>query len=901
MADAARSPGAMSASNVAGLEVIDPSGARQRRIRRNLQRLLLPIAGVTLVIASLVGIGLHTYSLVHASSERLTHDLLAATQTTVAQEVASYLEPVTQGSGIAHDMLQHAALSDKSDPFTLFAGAVLRQTPQVQAFYLANSDGDFELLQRHGDGGVEQVIVSARGGTRRRTTLDTDADGHPTDQPETAPSDYDPRKSLFYTAPLKSKIGWWSDPHIFTPTGQPIVTASVAYATRDERDHVLAVNISLRQLSAFLSTLHIGINGRAVIVRRDGRIIASPALAKLSGAAAVTATLDPAGARGPETPLTRAFEVFRVQGFGPHSFAIGGKPYISIAAKLPAGAADWALLVVVPARDFATFTTNNSRSLLAWSLVTVGLAAILAGFLVYQGRRSDRLLLAIAARDERGIADRRSLRALLDDPSLLDPAAEVPALTEQLCALAAADRAGIWRLGADGTLRCEDLFDRTDNGHLAGLELPPEEAGEGDARAGLADAVRSAADQDEMLDIHDPARDPRTARFHRLHLRGANVHSLMILPVETEGSLFGAIILENARRTTEARPALELVAGIAALRLRQAVVPVARGGSDDERISMSEPAIPSGTSLFVSAAADPGSGGTVAQGSFPSVAVMVAAFGGVGGGVMQRDGEVRDTIALVSQITIGMIEIARRHELFLVRIAGHRLLAASGCTEVPDPEAPVRLAAAALALRDLVTNVLANADIDPVFQIGIDVGRALGAVVGAGETGVFNLWGEAITGAERMAQSNHLPGAIQVTETAQGLLRERFLFRSRGYFYDPAGWCATHLLAGGPAMTQARSDTRHRRSRLHLLATIGRTTRVTLRFLLAMVGGGYGVLREAIRPSSWRRTTRAEFRPHAEPGRRRRRAEHAGGSSACGTGGDQPGLLLARHRRPDPQ
>ena len=61
-------------------------------------------------------------------------------------------------------------------------------------------------------------------------------------------------------------------------------------------------------------------------------------------------------------------------------------------------------------------------------------------------------------------------------------------------------------------------------------------------------------------------------------------------------------------------------------------------------------------------------------------------------------------------------------------------------------------------------------------------------------------------------------------------------------------------------MSASGSDHRHRRPRLHVLAATGRTTRVTLRFLLAMVGSGYGVLREAIRPSSWRRTTRAEFR-----------------------------------------
>ena len=171
-----------------------------------------------MVIASLVGIGLHTYSLVHASSLRLTHDLLVATQTTVAGEVASYLEPVTAGSGIAHDMLQHSALRDKTDPFTLFAGALLRQTPQVQAFYLANSDGDFELIQRHGQGGLEQVIVTAQSGTRMRTTLDTDVDGRG-DGPGSAGSER--------LRPAKKQLLHGSDP------GQDNLVVRAAYLQAD--------------------------------------------------------------------------------------------------------------------------------------------------------------------------------------------------------------------------------------------------------------------------------------------------------------------------------------------------------------------------------------------------------------------------------------------------------------------------------------------------------------------------------------------------------------------------------------------------------------------------------------------------------------------------------------------
>ncbi len=43
------------------------------------------------------------------------------------------------------------------------------------------------------------------------------------------------------------------------------------------------------------------------------------------------------------------------------------------------------------------------------------------------------------------------------------------------------------------------------------------------------------------------------------------------------------------------------------------------------------------------------------------------------------------------------------------------------------------------------------------------------------------------------------------------------------------------------------------------LAVLGRFTRAQPRFFLLMVGGGWGVFCEAVRPSSWRRTVRIEF------------------------------------------
>ncbi len=67
-------------------EVIDPTCLRQRHTQQKLRRVLLPVLGVSLVIASMAAIGIHTYRIVDAGSLRLSRDLLVATQKEVAQE-----------------------------------------------------------------------------------------------------------------------------------------------------------------------------------------------------------------------------------------------------------------------------------------------------------------------------------------------------------------------------------------------------------------------------------------------------------------------------------------------------------------------------------------------------------------------------------------------------------------------------------------------------------------------------------------------------------------------------------------------------------------------------------------------------------------------------------------------
>jgi adenylate cyclase len=103
----------------------------------------------------------------------------------------------------------------------------------------------------------------------------------------------------------------------------------------------------------------------------------------------------------------------------------------------------------------------------------------------------------------------------------------------------------------------------------------------------------------------------------------------------------------------------------------------------------------------------------------------------------------------------------------------------------------------ALEVTERCAGLFAALDRGNAFQIGIDLGTVSGSGVGVGRGGrVFNIWGEAVRGAETMAASAPA-GGVQVTEAVQARLGSSFVFRPRGRFWVPgAGERATFLLIG---------------------------------------------------------------------------------------------------------
>lgn len=767
-------------------EIVDPAEAHSDQVRRFLLHVGVPIFGVVLVVAVIAGIGLHSYRSIRSGALALTHDLLISQQNYIAQEVGDYLGPATAGTVIARDMLEHGSQAATIKIFNSYGGSILRHVPQVHSFYLADSQGHFDLIERDPQGkGLETTQLTGEGAGTQFVHQFQDAKGAPLRSESNPSNNYDPRIREWFRGATETGKLYWSAPYLITQTGQMIITASIAYQGQDGRTFVFAVNLSMKELTNFLDSLQIGKSGHALIVDQDGHLLAGRHMLDV----AKQAHWDPAKmVIDPQTypVLAQAFDAYRVEGYGPHAVRKGNRNFVTMAAAMPSTAKKWVLILVAPESDFANFAMVDGRQNLMFSLLIVALAGLLGALLFRQGRRTDRVSAELEGL--RAVSGREShmLQAVASYPGLFDPGDEALTLTRSLAVMASARRASIWRLMHDGaTLLCVDSYDARHDAHSGGFEL---------SRTDLQSFFDLVA-HGEAITVSDAGADERTVTFHRLFMRAFGSRSLFLVPVQGASGPVGMVILEDATRAGLVSHFVAMIAGIVAARFAaQHYSAVAAAASELAAPAAQEAEHSLGDGFLIPpGSTQPDGQGGVVEGLFPAVAVMVITFADI---ITSSRADPARIIALVEALAVQLQAVARQYGLYSIKMLGHRLVCVAGCTHTPDPGAAERMANAALVMREASLSILSRADLDPVFRMGIDVGPVFGGLLGE-EPKVFNLWGDAIGMAETMAQGAPDVGTIQVSEEVYQILRGRFLFRERGRFFVPhAGMTRTYVLAG---------------------------------------------------------------------------------------------------------
>jgi class 3 adenylate cyclase len=758
----------------------DPLDIKRRR-RRAVMRIGVPIAGLILVIAAILGIALYADQANRKGALALSNDVLTALDGRIRQQVLAFLEPGARALRIIRDMTKDGAFDDRRPVAESLSAAALNQVGQIANVNFADSNGNFMMVRRAGGNKIDIKEIDNTPGARRVTWIHRDDQGRELSRDEDPKDDYDPRTRPWYDGAKTTDAVFWTGLYIFFTDRKPGLTAAARYIAPDGRLYVFGVDIELQELSRFLASLKIGRHGRALLMDGDGHLIAYPDQERMQHL--IGDDLAPAKVDELNDPvLTAAYDRFRVEGRGRRVIAVDQETYITTTTPLPGAGRDWWLLMTVPESDFIGFVANNNRTALLMSLGIVFLAAVLAILLVYQGLRADRAARLLLDRSRAINRQSAAYSNLAEQADLFVGEQDQlpPVFTETLADMTKARRISIWQLlQKSQAIRCLDSFERDSQGHVAGLELHNDELPQ------FLDAIRGG----EEINVSDAATDRRTAQFHRTLMHPLGSRGLLMVPMRSQGTISGVICVEDAAQIDGTREFVRTVASMLALRL----VGAQEATAPREAVSTatSRPAGISERSFSVDLAARALDTPALAATVYSNSAVMVLRLPDQ---AALANRAAADGPALADTIACTLQSMAEQHAIPYLKLVGDEAVAAAGFDQ-EDQTAMTRIASMAVAMRDRCSALLEDADLAADFRIGIDCGLAIGSTVGR-EPRLFNLWGEAVRTADMMANSA-IPSTIQVTEAAYQRLQQDFLFRPRGSFYLPyIGEARTFVLAG---------------------------------------------------------------------------------------------------------
>src|SRR5262249_51426573 len=155
------------------------------------------------------------------------------------------------------DIAMSTPQADRRTAAERFGMSVLREVPQIAAFYVGDDAGDFAMVRRNGDG-VEMKQIVNDSGRRTVTFIERNAAGEEMSRREDPTDTYDPRTRPWFKGARNSDDVFWTGAYIFFSDHKPGVTVSIRTPHLDVVDVVngnvvFGVDVTLEELSRFLS------------------------------------------------------------------------------------------------------------------------------------------------------------------------------------------------------------------------------------------------------------------------------------------------------------------------------------------------------------------------------------------------------------------------------------------------------------------------------------------------------------------------------------------------------------------------------------------------------------------------------------------------------------------------
>ncbi|MGB3402634.1 MAG: SpoIIE family protein phosphatase [Microcoleaceae cyanobacterium] len=322
--------------------------------------------------------------------------------TQLSQEISDRIEERFQSfAEVAHIFLQMNLAAIESgnldlNDFNQLQSYFWNQTQisdRITTLYYGDEAGNF-LLVKNEDPPLFYVQDELTGFQREIYQLD--AEGNILELLRI--NEYNARQRPWYQAAVAEGQPTWSDVYLFAASPiLGITPATPIYQDNGELQGVLAIDLTLEQLSDFLQALRISESGLAFIIERNGNIVASsvnePPFIQIGD------KQQRAKAINSQNSLIQSTAQFLLEEFGSYkqvnqfrqlSFEIdqsvsennqvSGRQIVTVKPLQDGRGLDWLMVIVIPESDFMEQINQNSRNTIILCLVAL-LIAIITGIL----------------------------------------------------------------------------------------------------------------------------------------------------------------------------------------------------------------------------------------------------------------------------------------------------------------------------------------------------------------------------------------------------------------------------------------------------------------------------------------------------------------------------------------
>ena len=349
----------------------------------------------TVLVLALVGLQLAAVATILFSSYVTSQGVLLGHARSLMADVAeetiehsvNFLEPAEAAADLTQRLAERDVVS-KDDPRALeqYLFEQLRSFPQFAGIFYGGRDGSFVYVKH--DSSLEKAsyrtkIIAFPDGERRVDLLWRDDAFHAVASETDAQDRFDPRQRPWYRDAAERSAVAWTEPYIFFTSNNPGITVAAPIYTRGgELQGVIGVDIEIVEISSFLSGLKIGERGSALILNRNGDVIAHPEASKIktakndgSGELRFThiTEIDDSVARAAFGSLGREASELTTGEPISTSFEHTGEVYHAVFAPLSGKQRTWTVAIYVPEDDFLGTIKENRRD-------NILIAVLIAGF-----------------------------------------------------------------------------------------------------------------------------------------------------------------------------------------------------------------------------------------------------------------------------------------------------------------------------------------------------------------------------------------------------------------------------------------------------------------------------------------------------------------------------------------